>query len=347
MSTLWFFLVAFMIMMYVILDGFDLGAGIAHLYVARSDEERTMVLRTIGPVWDGNEVWLIAGGGSLFMAFPLLYASSFSGFYLPLIIVLWLLILRALSIEFRNHLDNSVWKPFWDTTFAVSSLLLTLLYGAVLGNIVRGVPLDAQGYFFSPLWTTFGIGSARMGILDWYTVTVGLTAMVALTMHGALWVRYKTPDPVSERAARLVSWSWTPLLVLVVVLTVMTFRVQPHVPARLSAHPMGYLFPLLAVAGLAGTRWFTSREREREAFLASALFLGGMLLSVAFGLYPYVLPAINDPLNSLTVQNASAPVYGLKVALAWWIPGMILATGYTVFMYRKFAGKVSAEGEGY
>jgi len=347
MATLWFFLVAFMLMMYVILDGFDLGAGIAHLYVARDDAERTMVLRSIGPVWDGNEVWLIAGGGSLFMAFPLLYASSFSGFYLPLIIVLWLLILRAISIEFRNHLDNPVWKPFWDATFAFSSLLLTLFYGAALGNVVRGVPLDAQGYFFSPLWTTFGIGSPRTGILDWYTVIVGVTALAALSLHGALWLRYKTPDPVAGRATRLARWVWTPLVVLVVVLTVITFRIQPHVPARLNAQPLGYLFPLLAVAGLVGIRWFLARDRERDAFFSSAIFLAGMMLSVAFGLYPNVLPAINDPANSLTVYNASAPVYGLKVALAWWIPGMILASGYTVFMYRNLAGKVSAEGEGY
>ena len=155
METLWFYLVAVMIAVYVILDGFDLGAGVLHLFVARTDSQRRIVLQSIGPVWDGNEVWLLAGGGALVLAFPRLYASAFSGFYLPLMMVLWLLILRAISIEFRSHLENPVWRPIWDVTFSVSSLLLAVFLGAALGNVVRGVPLGEDGYFFTPLWTSF------------------------------------------------------------------------------------------------------------------------------------------------------------------------------------------------
>src|SRR5881396_3874440 len=155
METIWFCLVAVMIAMYVVLDGFDIGAGIIHLLVARSDSERRLVLRSIGPVWDGNEVCLLAAGGTLYFAFPALYASGFSGFYLPLMMVLWLLILRGISIEFRSHIKSAVWDPLWDFLFCTSSLLLAVFFGAALGNVVRGVPLDASGYFFEPLWTNF------------------------------------------------------------------------------------------------------------------------------------------------------------------------------------------------
>src|SRR5208282_956735 len=172
METIWFCLIALMLAMYVVLDGFDLGAGIIHLGVARTDGERRAVLASIGPVWDGNEVWLIAAGGTLYFAFPALYASGFSGFYLPLMIVLWLLILRGSSIEFRNHIKSKVWDPLWDLLFCASSLLLAVFFGAALANVVRGVPLDASGYFFEPLWTNFRLGE-ETGILDWYTTLVG------------------------------------------------------------------------------------------------------------------------------------------------------------------------------
>jgi len=346
METLWFFLVAALIMMYVILDGFDLGAGILHLYVARTDTERRSVIRSIGPVWDGNEVWLLAAGGSLVLAFPLLYASSFSGLYLPLMMVLWLLILRAVSLELRHHVDNRVWKPFWDVVFSGASLLLAVIYGAALGNVVRGVPLDAEGYFFTPLWTTFGLGP-ESGVLDWYTVTVGVTALVALTVHGAAWLVLKTEGEVRERARRVIPNLWVAQVVLTLLITVMTFGIQPHVAQRMFAQPLAWVLPALAVFGLAGIPLHARRRQEGRGFLASATYLAGMLLSAAYGLYPNVLPAINDPANSLTVFNASAPRYGLTIALYWWIPGMLLATGYTVFTYRRFAGKVRLDAEGY
>ena len=173
MPLIWFGLVAVMIIAYVVLDGFDLGAGILHLFIARTDEERRLVIRTIGPVWDGNEVWLIAGGGTLYFAFPLLYAAAFSGFYLPLTMVLWLLILRGIGIELRMHLVSPVWRGLFDGSFGIASLLLAIFYGAALGNVIRGVPLHQDGYFFLPLWTDWGVGP-QPGILDWYTVIAGV-----------------------------------------------------------------------------------------------------------------------------------------------------------------------------
>ena len=338
METIWFCLVAIMIASYVLLDGFDLGAGAIHLLVAKTDVERRQILASIGPVWDGNEVWLLAAGGTLYFAFPALYASGFSGFYLPLMIVLWLLILRGASIEFRNHINSVAWQPFWDFLFCVSSLLLAVFFGAALGNVVRGVPLDASGYFFEPLWITFRLGD-ETGILDWYTILVGVLALLALVMHGGLWVQMKTSGEVSARAVKVASRVWWGVLALTAIVTAVTFRVQPQVLENFSTWPWGLIFPLLAVAGLAGVLFECRKRDEQKAFFASCAYLTGMLTSVVFGLYPMVLPARN-PMYSLTVRNAKAGNYGMKIGLAWWVVGMILAAGYFTFVYRSFAGKV-------
>lgn len=346
MESLWFCLVAMMIAVYVVLDGFDIGTGIVHLLVARADGERSSVLRTIGPVWDGNEVWLIAGGGTLYFAFPVLYASSFSGFYLPLMIVLWLLILRGISIEFRNHVDSPLWRPFWDVVFAFSSLLLAVVYGVALGNVVRGVPLDASGYFFLPLWSDFRV-SSHGGILDWYTIVTGVTALLAVTLHGALWVRLKSYDPVRERADSLSRLAWWGAAIMTVVLTAASFAIQPHLRERFASAPWGFVFPAISIVGLLGIRWSHSTATELRAFFLSCAYLLGMLTSAAFGMYPYLLPASTGSPFSLTIHNAAADEYGLGIGLVWWIPGMILAAGYAVYAYRHFAGKVRSEERAY
>ena len=341
MGTIWFCLVALMITAYVLLDGFDLGAGAIHLLVAKTDEERRQVLASVGPVWDGNEVWLLASGGTLYFAFPALYASGFSGFYLPLMIVLWLLILRGTSIEFRNHLHSAVWEPVWDFLFCASSLLLAVFFGAALANVVRGVPLDSTGYFFEPLWTNFAVGE-EPGILDWYTIMVGILALLALIMHGALWVQLKTSGPVSQRSAGLARRIWWAVAAVTAIVTAVTFKIQPQIKANLTSWPWGVIFPLLAVAGLAGVQFEILKRDEHKAFLASSAYLAGMLTSVVFGLYPNVLPARN-PVYSLTVSTAKAADYGLKIGLIWWLFGIALAIGYFVFVYRNFAGKVSLD----
>ena len=343
METVWFILVAVMVALYVLLDGFDLGAGAIHFLVAKTEEERRQVLATIGPVWDGNEVWLLAAGGTLYFAFPTLYASGFSGFYLPLMMVLWLLILRGTSIEFRNHLKSPVWIPLWDFLFSIPSLLLAVFFGAALGNVVRGVPLDQTGYFFEPLWTDFQLGD-QTGILDWYTVLVGVQALCVLMMHGALWLQWKTSGAVNQRAARVASWCWWGALILTGLVTTITFSVQPQVAANFKTWPFGYVLPLLAVAGLAGIPFELRRRNERNAFFASCMYLLGMLTSVVFGVYPMVLPSRN-PVYALTVHNSKAPDYGLKVGLIWWVLGMILATVYFTHVYRSFAGKVATDSD--
>ena len=341
MPTLWFILVAFMLTTYVLLDGFDLGAGIIHLLVARTDAERRLVLRAIGPVWDGNEVWLIAAAGTLFFTFPLLYASSFSGFYLPLIIVLWLLMVRGVSIELRSRISNPVWCSFWDGLFFLGSALLAFFYGAALGNVVRGVALDAQGYFFAPLWTDFNPFSATPGILDWYTILTGLLAFAVLLVHGANYLAAKTDGALNARARRLARLGWLGTIPLAILVSVATFYVQPQVYMSFSQRPWVIIFPLIALVGLLGAGYFNVRKRDGAALLSSGAFILGMLASVAFSLYPLVLPAVKRA-NSLTIDNASASQYGLVVGLIWWSVGIALAVVYFVITYRRFWGKVTA-----
>src|SRR5579862_8145881 len=221
METLWFMIVAVMVAAYVVLDGFDLGAGAIYLAAARTSRERQTIMRTIGPVWDGNEVWLLAAGGTLYFAFPLLYASSFSGFYLPLMMVLWLLMLRGIGIELRHQMHNPVWVGFFDVIFSVSSILLCIFFGAALGNVVRGVPLGPDEYFFEPLWTdfrvNFGSSGTNNGILDWYTVLTGVIALVTLTAHGSLYIATKTENDLNPRARTIAVGAWRVKLFLTVV----------------------------------------------------------------------------------------------------------------------------------
>ncbi|HVO79213.1 MAG TPA: cytochrome d ubiquinol oxidase subunit II [Terriglobales bacterium] len=346
METLWFIIVAVMLTAYVVLDGFDLGAGIIYLFAARTNEERRMVLRAIGPVWDGNEVWLLAAGGTLYFAFPQLYASSFSGFYLPLMMVLWLLMLRAIGIEFRTHIDEPVWQGFFDVIFSLSSVLLAIFFGAALGNVIRGVPLGPDGYFFEPLWTDFRVGRYP-GILDWYTVMAGVVALVTLTAHGALYVAIKTEGELSQRARRFALTAWPLQLLLTLVSLLATYSIQPQAMNNYRSHAVGMLVPLAVVGSLAVMFWAARKEKDRIAFGASSLYIAAMLVGAAFALYPVVLPASTDPAYSLTIYNSAAGRHGLTVGIVWWILGMLLALGYFVFIYRMFRGKVRLEGQGY
>jgi cytochrome bd ubiquinol oxidase subunit II len=344
METIWFCLIAFSLTMYVVLDGFDLGAGILHLFIAKTEDERTTVIRTVGPVWDGNEVWLIATAGTIFAVFPVLYATAFSGFYLQLMMVLWLIVGRALGIEFRHQIDSPLWKPVWDAIFALSSGALALFFGVALGNVARGVPIDSKGAFFEPLWTDFSPHQAT-GILDPYTLLAGITATAALAHHGALWVAMKTEGPVRDRALRAAKIAGGATVGATVAVTLWTRSVQPYMASRFSDHPWGYVFPLIAAGGLAAS--IARRMKGLAPFLGSSVYLAGMLASVAFSIFPYVLPSSLDPARGLTAQAAAADGHALRVALAWWLPGMALASGYAGFVYWKLRGKVGGPGEHY
>lgn len=344
MSTLWFMIVAVMVAAYVLLDGFDIGAGAVHLFIAKNDAERRMVLRAIGPVWDGNEVWLLAAGGTLYFAFPLLYASSFSGFYLPLMMVLWLLMLRGIGIEFRTHIQEAVWKGFFDVIFGISSILLAIFFGAALGNVVRGVPLQADGYFFEPLWTNWRVG-AQNGILDWYTVICGVVALVTLVVHGSLYLAIKTEGELNSRARKVASLFWPVQVLLTGASLIATVLVVPHVLDNYNKWPIGYLVPALVIGSLIYLFYAHSKRNDKGAFLASCTYIVGMLVGAAFALYPNVLPASTDSSYSLTIYNTAAGAHGLGVGFVWWTIAMILVLGYFIFVYRMFRGKVKL-GEG-
>jgi len=303
------------------------------------------VIRTVGPVWDGNEVWLLAGGGTLFFAFPLLYASSFSGFYLPLMIVLWLLILRGIGIELRMHLDSPVWRGLFDGCFAFSSILLTIFYGAALGNVIRGVPLQRDGYFFLPLWTNWDVGP-QPGVLDWYTVISGVVALVALTMHGAHYIALKTSGDLNTRARRIAAALWPVLVIVTVVSLVATLAIRPVLLENYRNHPALMVIPVAVAASLAAMFGYRRKGRDFAAFLSSCVYLVFMLVGAAAAVYPNLLVSTTDPALNITVDNAHTGWYSLQVGLIFWGIGMAIALGYFIFVYRMFKGKVAVASEG-
>ncbi len=346
MEALWFAILAVMFAIYVVLDGFDFGAGILHTTVARSDAERRTVLQAIGPVWDANEVWLVSSGGLLFFAFPRVYAAAFSGFYMPLIIVLWLLVGRGLAIDWRSHHDNPLWRAFGDAAFAVSGWLLAIVLGAALGNLIRGVPLEPNGYFWVPLWTDFRTGP-RIGILDWYTITVAAFTFFVLAGHGALYLVWKTNGAVRERAADAAGRLWPMIVLFGIAATVTTAAVRPDLYRNIGARPWSWPIVACILAGIAGAFAFRRAGREREAFLSSALFIAALLGATAAGIYPEILHSTLDPAHSLGPHNSAAGAHGLRVGIVWWCIAMPPVIYYFIRLFRSFGGKVRPEDEGY
>jgi len=347
METIWFALAAGMLATYVVMDGFDFGAGALHLLVARTDSERRQVLAAIGPFWDGNEVWLLAAGGVLFLAFPAVLASGLSGFYLAIFLVLWTLILRGIAIEFRSHLEDRLWRSFWDATFAVASTLAPVLFGAALGNLLRGVPLTPEGWFALPLFESFS-PTGELGILDWYTVLVGVFALVAILHHGALFLAWRTDGPVRERSLDAAGRLFPAVVALWLLASFATARLAPQMLANLAARPLAWAATALFVGGLCTSLLARRAGRDLAAFIGSALFLFGLLGATAATLYPTMLRASTVAL-SLTAQNSSAAAHSLRVALLWWPVGLLLAIAYYFVLFRLHRGKAqaAAEGEGY
>ena len=347
MFELWYAIAAVMLVAYVVLDGYDFGAGIVHLFVARNNEERRQVLAAIGPYWDGNEVWLLAAGGALFVAFPRVLSAGISGFYFAIFLVLWSLILRGIAIEFRSHVADTMWRAVWDTVFGGASLLLALLFGTALGNLVRGVPLNEAGWFTLPLFTDFTPRGA-VGILDWYTVAAGLLAVVGLGAHGAMFLFWRTDGMVQQRA-RLAAKR---LFLLAEVLWVLLF-LGTHwlndVLSVLAARPLGWLGVAMAIGGIVAVHYGLGRGYELVPFLGSCGFLAGTLVATAACLFPVMLKSIGDPALSITAYSGGGDVAGLRMALGWFAVGLPLVVGYFVMNFRLHRGKAVAarDGEGY
>jgi len=295
-----------------------------------------------------SSIILLAGGGAMFLAFPKVLASGFSGFYMAMFLVLWTLILRGISIEFRSHVQDTMWRAFWDGTFALSSILLPVLLGAALGNVIRGVPVDALGNFNIPLFTSFGV-SNPVGILDWYTVLVGVFALVVITAHGALFLAWKTEGPVQERCLKMAMPLWIATLALWLVTTLATKVVNPAIFDTFPKAPLAWLFFIVYVAGFGLVFLGLSRKRHLLAFLGSGAFILGILATTAACVFPVMLRSTLNPDWSLTAHNASVEAHGLKAGLVWWFIGFPIVLVYFSYLFRIHRGKVKAapEGEGY
>jgi cytochrome d ubiquinol oxidase subunit II len=345
MHEAWYGIVVLMLTAYVVLDGFDLGAGALHLFVARNDAERRQVLAAIGPFWDGNEVWLLAAGGALFVGFPRVLSSGISGFYFAIFLVLWCLILRGISIELRSHVKDTVWRKTWDAGFAAASLLLPVFLGAALGNLIRGVPLDAEGWFELTLFTDF-TPAPPAGILDWYTVLVGVFALASLAAHGGTYLAWKTDGLVQERSRRAARLLYVAVAVLWAAATLATAAVNPDLLAALPRRPLALGLAVAALAGTVGVFVALARGRDRAAFLSSCAFVAGLSVATAACVWPVMLRAEPNTAPSLTALNAGGDAAGLRTALGWLGIGLPLVAAYYVFLFRFHRGKASAAGEG-
>jgi len=347
MLEVWYAIAVFMLTAYVVLDGFDFGAGALHLFVARNDRERRQVLAAIGPFWDGNEVWLLAAGGALFVGFPRVLASGVSGFYFAIFLVLWCIILRGIAIELRSHVPDPIWRTSWDIFFALASTLLPVFFGAALGNLLRGLPLDAEGWFALALFTDFS-AQPPVGILDWYTVLVGVFALVALAGHGALFLTWKTDGPVQERSRLAARRLYAAVAALWPVLTIATHRVDAGFLKALASRPLAWLLAAVALLGLVAVFVGLARGRDLPAFLGSCAFLAALSGATAACVFPTMLRAIGGEALSLTVYNAGGDPRGLRTALAWFAVGFPLVILYFGIVFRLHRGRAvaAAEGEG-
>ena len=335
LSTVWFLLIGFLFSGYAILDGFDLGAGAVHLLVARNDAERRQVLNAIGPVWDGNEVWLIAGGGALFAAFPLVYATVFSGFYLAMVLLLGALILRAVSIEFRSMETARVWRLGWDVGFSLGSALAAVLFGVALGNVLRGIPIDADGAYRGGL----------VGLLNPFSVTIGILALGLAVLQGTSWLVLKTDGALQARARR----AGVAAAVLVIVAWTGATGLAWTDASRVFdnfGNPLAWVGPLLTANGLLYMLMAFRGRQDGRAFLFSSLAVVGLAATAGTALYPNLLPAVNAA-RSLTVDNAHSSYLALAVMLVVAVIGMPIVLAYTSFIYWKFKGKVRLDGAGY
>jgi cytochrome d ubiquinol oxidase subunit II len=337
---LWFAIAATMLTAYVVLDGFDFGAGALHRYVARTDRERRQVLAAIGPFWDGNEVWLLATGGVLFLAFPPVLASGLSGFYFAIFLVLWSLILRGISIEFRSHVEHPLWRTAWDSIFCAGSMLLPVLFGAALGNLIRGLPIESDGNFSLALFTDFS-AKPPVGILDWYTILAGVFALLAIGGHGATFLAWKTDGDVQARSRRAAAYLYAAVALLWPLATTLTWFVNPDLFAALGSRPVAWLGVIVAIVGLSFVGLGLRSGRDLGAFLGSCAFLFGMLGATAACVFPVMLRGI-DGAPSLTAYNTSVPIANLRTAFAWWIVGFPLAVCYFITLFRIHRGKVAA-----
>ncbi len=337
LQTTWYVLYIAIISGYVILDGFDLGVGMISPFIAHNDHDRRILLNSIGPVWDGNEVWLVLGGGALFAAFPLVYASLFSGFYLAMMLVLLVLIMRTVAIEFRSKRPEAWWRSLWDWTFTISSFGITILLGVALGNVIRGISLDQQG----------NMNVNLLDLLNPYSITLGLVAVAMLCLHGAIFLTQKAEGALLQRVKNLIPKLLIAFFVLMTVLIVWTLLRSEQFTQNFKDRPWTVVFPVLAFVAIVSAWRFVRRGAYLSAFLASATMIALLLGAVACGMYPVMLHSTTNSAYDLTVQNASAAKETLTVMFVIALIGMPFVLLYTAGVYYFFRGKVELDEESY
>jgi cytochrome d ubiquinol oxidase subunit II len=345
MVELWYGIISFMMITYVVLDGRNFGVGVLHLFVARTAQERRQVVAAIGPLWVWHEVWIVAFGGTLFVAFPALLAVSFSGYYLALFLILWCLAFRGIAIEVGGHFEDAMWQSFWGVVFTVSNYLLALLFGVALGNLSRGVPVDDNGEFTMAFFTSF-LPYGDVGLLDWYTVSMALVVLVVLGAHGATYLTLRTEGPVHDRSVKCMRRLWAVTPVLLVLVGIETVIVRPSIIGDLSRAPLAWFFVLVTITGAAMVFTGIRAGKEKQTFYGSGAIIVGLLASGAAAIFPVILYSTLDPAHSLTAQATAAPQESLEHALFWWPLAGVLSFGYLWYVARFFSGKVAANRDG-
>ena len=350
MEIYWYIIISIIVIIFFILDGYDFGVGIIHLLYAEKEKDKKVIAKAAGLFWDSNEVWLVVAGGLLFMAFPTFYASVFSGFYLPLIIVLWLMVFRAIGLELRGHIHTRIWQDMNDKAFGWASLLLALFFGIALGNIVRGVNLGGVNngisqyephYFFLPLWdSSFSPSTQHPGVVDWFTLTIGIISVVVLTIHGANWIILKTQASINEKLKSVV-FNLNIFLLVLTIFSISIWHLINPAPLKNFMHkPFLLFFPLLYFIGFIGLFFVKNFKNEAYGFLLSSLIIIGGISSSLASMFPKVLPSTNTLNPPLTIYNCSASSYGLSIAAQWGLLGLILAILYMLIQKRLLSGKI-------
>ncbi|HEU5312943.1 MAG TPA: cytochrome d ubiquinol oxidase subunit II [Candidatus Udaeobacter sp.] len=338
----WYSIVSLMLIIYVVLDGRNFGAGMLHWFVAKTPDERRQVIAAIGPLWSWHEVWLVGFGGTLVAIFPRLMASAFAGYYLALFLILWCLILRGVSIEVGGHINDRLWQGYWDFNFVLSNFLLAILFGAAAGNLARGVPLDAQGNFSMAFFTDFNV-RGNVGLLDWYTASIAIFTAVMLAAHGATYLTLKTEGPVHDRCERYAKYLWIAVVPLLLIVLVESRIVRPDLPGRAWSNPFWWLgLVVIIVSTMMLISGLASRQ-ELRAFIGSNFLIVGLLAMGGATIFPVMLYSTLAPENSLTAYAVAAGPTSLRFAAFWWPIGFALAVFYFVFISRRYAGKVSLQ----
>jgi len=337
LNTLWFILVGVLFAGYAILDGFDLGVGALHLF-ARTDHDRRILYNAIGPIWDGNEVWLVTGGGALFAAFPIVYAVIFSGFYLAFILLLFGLIFRAVAIEFRAQRATPAWRQFWDVSFSVSSILSSILVGVALGNIAAGIPLEADHEYFGGL----------LGLLRPYPLLVGVTTLALFAMHGSIFLVLKTEGELHDRLRAWVRYAIIVFIICYAITTMVTLLYVPNMTDAFRGYPVLIALPILTILAIANIPREIYYGRDFQAFASSCAAIAALLVTFGIEMYPNLVYSTAAPeVRSLTIYNASSSPGTLHTMAIIALIGMPFVASYTFYIYWVFRGKVRLDSSSY